>query len=74
MTVDEKKKFPLTNFTRIKGKTIAKDSDHNPLFVELDICFDKKRPARREYIPMTYNNVLKMKCLLKNKHQNGSRR
>ena len=42
MTVDEKRIFPLTNFSRINGKSFAKDSDHCPLFVELNIFFDKK--------------------------------
>ena len=48
MTVDEQRIFPLTNFSRINGKGILKESHHCPLFLELNISFDKKILPRKE--------------------------
>ena len=48
MSVDEERKFPMTSFSRVKGVSVAKDSDHCPLFVELNITFDIKRQPRKE--------------------------
>jgi hypothetical protein len=47
MSVDEERKFPMTSFSRVKGVSVAKDSDHCPLFVELNITFDIKRKPRK---------------------------
>ena len=48
MVVDEEKQFVLTNYNKVKGQTVAKDSDHNTLVLYMDIPYSTVKPKRVE--------------------------
>ena len=48
MIIDEKKEYALSNFSKIKGKLVKKDSDHNTLILYADIQYFLKKPDRIE--------------------------
>ena len=50
MQVDEDRKMVLTKFYKNKGRTIIKESDHNPLSLNLDISWNSKVVKKREEI------------------------
>ena len=49
MVVDEEKEFVLTNYNKVKGEIITKDSDHNTLVLYLDIPYSTIKPKRVEF-------------------------
>ena len=55
MVVDEKKEFVLTNFNKVKGETIVKDSDHNTLIMTMNIDYTKIKPKRVEVFNLKNN-------------------
>ena len=48
LTIDEERKFVLTNYNKVDGKIVAIDSDHNTGILELDISYPTCKPKRVE--------------------------
>ena len=46
MVVDEEKQYVLTNYNKVKGETVAKDSDHNTLVLYMNISYATVKPKR----------------------------
>ena len=55
MIIDEDKKFVLSNYRKVKGKTIKKDSDHHTTIMEMKIEYTVKKPERVEMF--NYKNI-----------------
>ena len=49
MIVDEDKLYGLSNYRKVKGKSVKKDSDHNTLILYLNLEYFLKKPDRVEY-------------------------
>ena len=52
MIVDEKREFPLSNFSQIKKNKRVTETDHNGLILELEITFSAKKAERQEMFNM----------------------
>ena len=78
MMVDEQRKYPLTKYSTRGGKKEVKESDHNPLFLKLQLkwsTLNKKSENRNEIFNFknsdeflafqteTENNVELLQCL-----------
>jgi hypothetical protein len=48
MVVDEEKQFVLTNYNKVKGEIVAKDSDHHTLVLYMNIPYAILKPKRIE--------------------------
>ena len=48
MIVDEKREFPLSNFSQIKKNKRVTETDHNGLILELEITFSAKKAKSRK--------------------------
>ena len=46
MTVDEKREFPLSNFSQMKQNKRVTETDHNGLIFELEMTFSDRKPER----------------------------
>ena len=49
MNIDEDHIFVLTKYSKVKGKLVKKDSDHNTVVMNVDLQFNVKKPERIEY-------------------------
>ena len=48
MSIDEEKKFVLSNYKKVKGVATKKDSDHFTTILEININYTVKKPDRIE--------------------------
>ena len=55
MVVDEEKQFVLTNYNKVKGEIVAKDSDHNTLVLYMDISYSTFKPKRVEVFHLKHS-------------------
>ena len=63
MVIDEDKQFVLTNYNKIKGETVVKDSDHNTLILHMEISYTTFKPKREEIFNLKHKegqNAFKM--------------
>ena len=49
MIIDEEKMYALSNYCKVKGKQVRKDSDHNTLILHLKLEYFLKKPERIEF-------------------------
>ena len=76
MIIDEEKKFVLSNYTKVKGKHVKKDSDHFTTILEMNIEYTEKKPERvelfnfkdkecqKKFFEMTNNSTNLTECFL----------
>ena len=62
MVIDEKKKYVLTNYQRVKSEGKAKDSDHFTQYMDIDLEFIIEKPACIEFYNFKDEESQKMFC------------
>ena len=60
MKIDEKKVYGLTNFSNKKKGIHAKQSDHNPNYIDLTLNYEKEKDDRKTVYKFKNKESLKM--------------
>ena len=61
MVIDEKRENTLTKFSSLKGTRVKSESDHNPIFVQFNLTFQRKQVFERREIFDFKNTVSQQK-------------
>ena len=61
MVIDEKRENILTKFSSLKGTRVKSESDHNPIFAQFNLTFQRKQVFKRREIFDFKNTVSQQK-------------
>ena len=48
MIIDEDQLYPFTRYTKVKGKAVAKYSDHHTIIINLNVSWKEETKSNRE--------------------------
>ena len=71
MVIDDKKQHILTNYRNVKNIGKATDSDHFTQFMDLELYFQKEKPAREELFNFKDGKSQKIFKVYRQKQQNS---